>query len=229
MASKQKTLAYTIQGGGASNLTPQINIGYPVGGATLTPRNTRGALLDEFYWVCILMPYTPWIILTDFVIPGSNNSTVPAGVEAAMSEPGNIFVVATRQLSIQHVPTGDWLNYLLKYGAARELQRINQLSTTTTPGLFKNAGYVLASTTGPRGESNIPPPSYEASTLTDPVTIVAMSIKSYSEDGPYSLIDSYKTDVRMKSSRATARTKGKTTRPKSKGKASKTARSKSKR
>ena len=179
--------------------------------------------------MCILRPYTPWIILTDFVIPGASNSTVPAGVEAAMSEPGNIFVVATRQLSIQHVPTGDWLNYLLKYGAGRELQRINQLSTTTTPGLFKNAGYVLASTTGPRGGSNIPPPSYEASTLTDPVTIVAMSIKSYSEDGPYSLIDSYTTDVRMKSSRATARTKGKTTRPKSKGKAPKTTRSKSKR
>jgi hypothetical protein len=147
-----------------------------------------------------------------------------------MSDPGTLFVVTTKQLSINHVPTGDWLNFLLKYGASRELQRINQLSTTLRPGLFNLAGYVLTSAGGPRGGSTISPSSYESSTLTDPATILAMSLMSTSSgEGPYSLIDRYTVDVRMKSSRAAANTKGKPTRPKSKGKVSKTSRSRSKR
>jgi hypothetical protein len=56
-----------------------------------------------------------------------------------------------------------------------------------------------------------------------------MSIKSYSEDGPYSLIDSYTTDVRMKSQKPNPKTKGKPARPKAKGQAPRKAGSKSKR
>lgn len=230
MPNKTETLAFTIQGGGASDLMPFIGFGYPVKGATITPRTTRADLPPEFYWVCILDAYRPGQRLTDFVFPGSSNSTVPTGLDDAMSDPGIIFVVATKSLSLQHVPTGDWFDCLIKYGADRELQRLNQLSTTLQPGVFKSAGYVLTGMGGPRGGSNIAPPSYEVGTITKPAAIVAMSLMSASNgQPPYSLIDSYTVNVRMKSARPKPKTTGKPTGLKAKGKASRKAGSKSKR
>jgi|GEM_PF-2007611 len=228
--ANQQTLAFTIQGGGVSNLNPSIGIGWPVTGATITPKTTTADLPPEFYWVCILNAYElgVGVVLAEFVIPGSSNSTVPAGLDAWMSNPGVIFVITTKQLSLQHVPTGAWYDYLIKYGAGRELQRLNQLSTTLQPGVFNGAGYVLIGEGGPRGGSNIPPPSYELATITQPATILAMSlIPSPNGQPPYSLIDMYTVNTRMHSMRATAKTKGKPS--KAKGKASKGAGSKSKR
>lgn len=197
--ANQDTLAFTIQGGGVSNITPSIGIGYPVTGTTLTPQTAREDLPDEYYWVAILNAYQPGILLNEFVIPGSSNSTVPAGLDESMSEPGVIFVVTTKQLSLQHVPTGDWYDFLIKYGASRELQRLNQLSTTLQPGVFGGAGYVLTGLGGPRGGTNVPPQSYELSTITKPATIVAMSWMATNGKPPYFLIDSYTVNTRIKS------------------------------
>lgn len=230
--AQQPTLAFTIQGGGVSNLTPSIGIGWPVTGTTITPKTTTAALPPEFYWVCILNAYEMGVgvVLAEFVIPGSSNSTVPAGLDDWMTNPGVIFVITTKQLSLQHVPTGAWYDYLIKYGAGRELQRLNQLSTTLQPGVFNGAGYVLIGEGGPRGGSNIPPQSYELATITQAATILAMSlIPSPNGQPPYSLIDMYTINTRMPSLRATAKTKGKGPKPTTKGKASKGARAKSKR
>ena len=230
--AQQSTLAFTIQGGGVSNITPCIGIGWPVTGATIKPKTTTADLPPEYYWVCILNAYQMRVgeVLADFVIPGSSNSTVPAGLDEWMSNPGILFVITTHQLSLQHVPTGDWYDYLIKYGAGRELQRLNQLSTTLQPGVFNGAGYVLIGEGGPRGGSNIPPPSYELATITQAAPILAMSlIPTASGEPPYSLIDMYTVNTRLQSTRATAKVKGKGSKSTTKGKASKGAGSKSKR
>ena len=212
--ANQNTLAFTIQGGGVANITPWIGIGYPVTGTTLTPKTTKAALPDEYYWVCILNASEPGIILIDFVIPGASNPTIPANLDAAMSNPDAIFVVTTKQLSLQNVPKGDWYNFLVKYGAKSELQRLNQLSTTLQPGVFNYAGYVLTGAGGPRGGSNLPPPTYELATITQPATIVAMSLMpSANGKPPYSLIDTYTVNTRIKSTRTTARTKVSSAKP----------------
>lgn len=60
-----------------------------------------------------------------------------------MSDPGIIFVVTTKQLSLKHVPQGDLYGYLAKYGAGSELQRLEQLSETLDPAHWSLGGYVL--------------------------------------------------------------------------------------
>ena len=214
-----KTLAFTITGGGVSNIIPWIGIGYPVGGTTLTPETTTADLPPEFYWVCILDAYRPGHALTEFIIPGAGNPTLPADLDAAMSDPGVIFVVTTKQLSLQNVPTGAWYDLLIKYGAGSELQRLNQLSTTLKPGVFNNAGYVLTGQGGPRGGSNIPPPAYELATITQAATILAMSwLPTASGQPPYSLIDEFTVNTQIKTTRATAGTKAKAKKAGSKSK-----------
>jgi hypothetical protein len=198
--ANQNTLAFTIQGGGVSNISPWIGIGYPATGTALRPTTTNADLPSEFYWVAILNAYQPGILLNEFVIPGSSNSTVPAGLDAAMSDPGIIFVVATKQLSLQNVPTGDWFDFLIKYGAGSELRRLNQLSTTLQPGVFNGAGYVLTGQGGPRGGSNFPPPTYELATITNLATILAMSLMPTANgEPPYSLVESFTVNTRIKS------------------------------
>lgn len=230
MSILQNTLAFTIQGGGVSDLGPGIGIGYPDTGTTITPRTTRADLPDEYYWVALLDNYRPGLLLAEFIIPGSSYSTVPAQLDAALSDPEIIFVVTTKQLSLQHVPKGDLYDLLVKYGAGRELERLNQLSTTLYPGGINSAGYVLTGPGGPRGGSNIPPPSYELSTITKPATILAMSLLPTSNGKPpYSLIDLYSINTHIKTKKATPKTKGKPSGSKRASKAPKKAGSKSKR
>jgi hypothetical protein len=228
--ASKNMLAFTIQGGGASDLMPGIGIGYPDNTtAAIVPRTTKADLPDEFYWVCLLDNYRPGLIIVDFIIDGSNYSTVPPKLDAALSDPEIIFVVVTKSLSLQHVPKGDFYNLLVKYGAGPELQRLNQLSTTLYPGGFKRAGYVLTGAGGKRG-GTFSPPSYEASTITEPATIVAMSLMQSSGQQPYTLIDLYTVNVHIKTKKKAApKTQSKVSRPKPKARTSKKAGAKSKR
>jgi hypothetical protein len=227
---QQNTLCFTIQGGGVSNINPRIWAGHPATGTAISHRSTRAALPADCYWIAILDAFKPSRLLNEFVIPGSNNSMVPDELDAAMGDPDIIFVVTTKQLSLQHVPQGDWYDLLVKYGAGSELQRIEQLSATLNPAHWSLFGYVLTGEGGPRGGSNIPPPSYELSTITQSATILTMSLMPM-PDGqpPYSLVDSYTFNTRPKKTKATPKTTGKAPRPKPKGKAPKKAGSKSKR
>jgi hypothetical protein len=225
----QKTLAFTIQGGGVGNLSPGIFAGDPATGITLRHKTTND-LPKEYYWIAILDANQPGRLVTDFLIPGSSNSTVPAGLDVYMSSPRNLFVVATKQLNLQNVPKGDWYDYLVKYGAGSELQRLEQLSTTLQSGVIAFVGYVLTGSGGPRGRSNIPPPSYELSNITESPTILALSlIPMPGGQPPYSLIDSYTFDTSPKKRRGAPKTTAKPPRPKPAGKAPKKAGSKSKR
>jgi hypothetical protein len=223
----QNMLAFTIQGGGVSDLTPGIGIGYPDAPTAIVPRTTKADLPDEFYWVCLLDNYRPGLIIVDFIIDGSNYSTVPPKLDNALSDPEIIFVVTTKSLSLQHVPKGDFYNLLVKYGAGPELQRLNQLSTTLYPGGFKGAGYVLTGAGGKRG-GTFSPPSYEASTITEAATIVAMSLMQTS-NSPYTLIDSYTVNTHIKTNKTTPKSKGQPPKSKRASKAPKKAGAKSKR
>jgi hypothetical protein len=63
-----------------------------------------------------------------------------------MSNPQYIFALATQFLSLLHIPQGDFFDYLMKYGAGRQLQRIEQLNSTLGCGSIGRPTYVL---TGP--------------------------------------------------------------------------------
>ena len=81
-------------------------------------------------------------------MPGANNSTVPGGIDTYMNDPDYIFAVATQYLDVTHVPQGDFYNFLAKYGAGQELQKLEQLYATLGYGTYPRVGYIL---TGPWG------------------------------------------------------------------------------
>ncbi|MEK6281969.1 MAG: hypothetical protein AABN95_16565 [Acidobacteriota bacterium] len=182
-------LAFTIRGGGqGSNITPQVLVGSTSNTVQFTPQNPS----DDTYWIAILDANKPTTLVKDFLIPGSSNSTVPAGLDAYMSNPNYIYAVTTQFLSTIHVPQGDWYDYLVKYGASRELQSLEQVNSSIGCGSLGQVGYVLIGQGGPRGGSNIPPPTYETSTIFEYATILMMSLMPMPNGSPpYSLCDSY--------------------------------------
>jgi hypothetical protein len=182
-------LAYTIKGGGiGSNYQPEIVVGNGKNSAAFYPKNAT----DDTYWIAILDANNPHKLVKDFLIPGSSNSTVPAGLDTYMSNPQYIYALTTQYLSTLHVPQGDWYDYLVKYGAGRELQRLEQINSSLSCGTISRMGYVLTGGGGPRGGNNIPPPAYEIATITNYSTILTMSLMPMPGGGPpYSLCDSY--------------------------------------
>jgi hypothetical protein len=101
----------------------------------------------------------------DFVVPGSQNSTVPAGIDIYMNDPEYIFVVATQTLSTLHVPQGAFFDFLTKYGAGPELQKLEQLNVVYGCGNYGNVSYALTGQCGPRGGGKPNPPSYEKGSI----------------------------------------------------------------
>jgi len=127
----------------------------------ITPTNP----VDDSYWFVFLDRNNPKAKAKDFVIPGQNNTSVPAGVDAYMSNPQYIFAVVTQFLSLLHIPQGPFFDYLIKYGAGRELQRIEQLNSAFGCGSLSRPNYILTGQGGPRGDKIIPPPSYELGSI----------------------------------------------------------------
>jgi hypothetical protein len=182
-------LAFTISGGGqmAGNF-PNIYVGQGNTRVRFAPQNPK----DDTFWIAILDANDPHKLVKEFQIPGSSNTTVPAGLDAYMSNPKYIYVVTTQALGTNHVPQGDWYDYLVKYGAGRQLQRLEQVNTSIGCGSLSQVGYVLIGSGGPRGGTNIPPPTYESSTIMDYGTFLMMSLMPMpGGQPPYSLCDSY--------------------------------------
>jgi hypothetical protein len=193
MQNMPNMLAYTIQGGGVgSNYQPNIIIGDGPTAGQFSPKNAK----DDTYWIAIMDRNNPKSLVKDFLVPGSSNSTVPAGLDYYMINPQYFFAVTTQCLSTLHVPQGDWFNYLVKYGAGRELQRLEQLNTTLSCGTFGQVGYVLTGFCGVRDFTKTPlppppPPSYELSTITNYSTLMMMSLMPTPNGPPYGFCDSY--------------------------------------
>ena len=82
-------------------------------------------------------------------MPGIQNSTVPAGLDAYMSKPGYLFALVTQYLSTLHVPQGELYDYLVSHGAGRELQRLEQINTSLGCGVITRSELPAYRSSGP--------------------------------------------------------------------------------
>jgi hypothetical protein len=109
-----------------------------------------------------------------------------------LSNPNYIFAVVTHELAIPYVPQGPFYDLLSKFGAGRELQRLEQQSAAIPCGGYSVVSYVLTAPGGPRTPPNPAPPSYEIASNEGHSALLLMSLmESAGGGGPYSLMDSY--------------------------------------
>lgn len=133
-------LAYTIQSTLISNWAPYVAVGYGSGTSVSFRPQTP---VDDSYWILILDGMDPKKKVKDFVVPGTNNGKVPDGLDAFMTNPQYIFAVVTQYLSMLHVPQGAFYDYLVKYGAGRALQRVEQINSVLGCGSYSRVSYIL--------------------------------------------------------------------------------------
>ena len=80
----------------------------------------------------------------------------------------------------------------MKYGAGRQLQKLEQINAVLSCGSYGRMTYVLSGQCGPRKPGEPVPPSYEMGSYTSVQAMLLMSLMTQ-PDGkpPYSLCDSY--------------------------------------
>jgi hypothetical protein len=184
-------LAYSIESSpfDGSNNPPTVTIGWFSGGTRMHPAKPQ----DDSYWIVILDSKNPQQKVKEWIVPGTSNSTVPAGIDTYMNNPAYLFVVTTQYLSTVHVPQGAFYDFLVKYGAGKELQQLEQLNSALGCGTFGRVSYILTGQCGPRGQ--LPPPSYERGCYSfgnDDWAVLMMSLMSQPDGSPpYSIIDRY--------------------------------------
>ena len=184
----QHMLGFTIHpatGGG----NPYVVIGVGSNRTALAPTNAP----DDSYWICIINAKNPRVMVKDWIIKGSDNSKVPPGIDTYMNDPEYIFVVATKTLSTLHVPQGAFFDFLTKYGAGPELQKLEQLNVVYGCGNYGNVSYALTGQCGPRGGGKPNPPSYEKGSIYGGYSALMMMSLMPGPNGapPYSLCDTY--------------------------------------
>lgn len=182
----QDMLAYTIQSSNYSGGVPYLIVGQGSTAAGMRPRNPQ----DDSYWIVIIDGANPKNKVTEWVVPGSNNTSVPAGLDNYMSNPRYIFAVVTQYLSTLHVPQGDFYDYLVKYGAGRALQRLEQINSVLSCGSYSRMNYLLTGMGGPRGGGNPPPPSYELGSTSGPALLLMSLMPLPNGQPPYAICDS---------------------------------------
>lgn len=174
-------LAYSIQ-----NNPLMVRVGLGADMAHIKPDNPQ----NNSYWIVFLSANNPKQKVKEWVIPASQNSTVPAGIEAFMENPDYIFALATQGLATVQLPQGAFYDFLVKYGAGLMLQRMEQRIQMTGCGAFGYTNYILTGPCGKRGGGSPSPPSYEAGYSGD--TILLMSLMPMPNgQPPYSLCESY--------------------------------------
>lgn len=187
MQNMQNMLAYTISSGSYSGGRPFLAVGSGGNATFMNPQSPQ----DDSYWIVIINAKNPREKVKEWVVPGQNNTTVPSGLDTYMNDPDYLFAIATQYLSTLHVPQGAFYNYLVKYGAGRELQRLEQVNSVLSCGSYSRMGYILTGQCGPRG-GNIPPPiSYElGSFISNAPVLMLMSLMPMPGGGPpYSICD----------------------------------------
>jgi hypothetical protein len=177
-------LAYTIHAYLDMGRNPYIVISKGLQNTFLKPANP----VDASYWIAILDANNPLNKVAEFIVPGANNSSVPAGLDTYMSNPNYVFAVATQSLANTVVPQGDFYDYLAAHGAGRELQRLEQLNLHTSCGSVAGVTYIL---TGQGGAPNSGSPAYEVGMVNQPAMLVMSLMPLPNGQPPYSLCDSY--------------------------------------
>jgi hypothetical protein len=180
-------LAYTIRPGTYSGMNPSLTIGFGRDATYMFPDNKQ----DDSYWICIFNAKNPRQKVKDWVVPGQN-AAVPPGIDTYMNNPDYLFAVATQYLNTLHVPHGPFYDFLAKYGAGRELQKLEQLSAVLSCGSFGRMNYALTGQCGPRESGKPAPPSYEKSSYLDDPALLMMSLMPMKNGAPpYAICDSY--------------------------------------
>jgi hypothetical protein len=181
-------LAYTVQSTPWQNNAPSVTIDVGANKTGMWPANNQ----DDSYWFCIIDGKNPRVKVKDWVLPGSSNSTVPAGIDTYMNDPDYLFAVATQYLNTLHVPQGPLYDFLVKYGAGRELQKLEQVNAVLGCGGYGRVGYVLTGQCGARKPGDPAPPSYEVAQFFGNQAMLLMSLMPPMNAGsPYSICDSY--------------------------------------
>lgn len=177
-------LAYTIRGSLMSNSPPYMVVGQGSSKVGISPTNP----VDDSYWFVFLDRNNPKAKAKDFVIPGKNNTSVPADVDAYMTQSQYIFAITTQFLSLLHIPQGELFDYLVQYGAGRALRRIEQLNSSLGCGSIGRPNYILTGECGPRGA--LSPPSYELGSVHEVVYLTMSLMPMPNGQPPYSICDS---------------------------------------
>jgi hypothetical protein len=177
-------LAYTIHGNILPGGVPYINIVQGYKRNQIAPANPA----DDSYWIVILDANNPNNKVQEAVVPGQNNSTVPAGLDFYMSNPGYLFAIVTQYLNSMHVPQGDFYDYLVSHGAGRELQRLEQINASLGCAVISQVSYVL---TGQCGPANSGSPAYEAGSFSTGAMLLMSLMPLPNGQPPYSLCDTY--------------------------------------
>jgi hypothetical protein len=174
------TLAYTITSPDGVGVPPypQITVGQAPNLVTLSPKSP----VPNSYWFCVLDATNPTTKVIEFVVPASQNTVVPNGLDAYMSSPKFIIGLATHSLGVHQVPQGNLYTYLKAHGAGRELDRLEQLNVTWMCGDAGIVSYVLTT----QGGSNF---GYELGTTGQRARYL-MSLTS-GGGSYYSLCDAY--------------------------------------
>jgi hypothetical protein len=188
MPSMPPMLAYTVQSTPWQNNPPSVIIDVGSKMTTLWPASPQ----DDSYWFVIMDAKSPRAKVKEWVVPGTSNSTVPAGIETYMTNPGYLFAVGTQYLNTLHVPQGPLYDFLVKYGAGRELQKLEQIYAVLGCGSYGHMTYVLTGQCGPRVSGQPAPPSYETGSYTSAAAMLLMSLMPQANgQPPYSICDSY--------------------------------------
>jgi hypothetical protein len=181
-------LSYNVLSSPWPSNRPSVVVGIGRDATAMFPDNPQ----DDSYWFCIFSAKNPRVKVKDWVLPGTSNSTVPAGIDTYMNNPDNLFAVATQYLSTLHVPQGALYDFLAKYGAGRKLQELEQINAVLSCGSYGRMSYVLTGQCGSRQPGQPAPPSYETSNYLGNQAMLLMSLMPQMNGAPpYSICDSY--------------------------------------
>lgn len=182
-------LAYTVESTPWANNAPSVIIDVGRNRTVLSPASPQ----DDSYWIVIIDAKNPRTKVKEWLIPAANNSTVPAGIDTYLDNPAYLFAVCTQYLNTLHVPQGAFYDFLVKHGASRELQKLEQLNAVLGCGGYGHVTYILTGQCGPRGHGLPPPTTFEfGSYITNIQAILMMSLMPQQNGSPpYSICDSY--------------------------------------
>src|SRR5450755_2362166 len=114
-------LPYSIKAGLTPGVSPIVVVGLGASQQNLYPNQAT----DDSYWWYFLDNATQKLVYS-VVVPASNNTTVPSGIDTYMSNSGLLFGIVTQNLSTLHLPQGALYNYMASYGASDALNMLEQ-------------------------------------------------------------------------------------------------------
>jgi hypothetical protein len=182
----QNMLAYTIRGGLQENDYPQVVVRQGSSPGKFFAPNPP---TNDSYWIYFLDRSNPSTLVYQTVIPGANNSSVPAGLLTYLENVNLLYGVVTQNLNTLHVPQGDFYDLLVVFGAGRALQRLEQVNTTLSCGYYGRMSYALIGQGGPRDKGQPAPASYDAGDLQHGVLLTVSLMPQHDGKPPYSICD----------------------------------------